>query len=71
MRREIAQLAEVKPIVILDYRGLVTQSIPSVRAVPFMKVAPYSLAVSRRFYEESCALAGLPTRGRSERGASR
>jgi len=71
VRREIAQLAEVKPIVILDYRGLVTQSIPSVRAVPFMKVAPYSLAVSRRFYEESCALAGLPTRGRSERGASR
>ena len=65
VRREIAQLATVKPLVILDYRGLVTQSIPSVRAVPFMKVAPYRLSVSRRFYQESRALAGLPTLGRS------
>jgi hypothetical protein len=71
VRREIAQIAEVKPLVILDYRGLVTQSIPSIRAVPFMKIAPYSLAVSRRYYEESRALAGLPTRGRSNAGASR
>lgn len=70
VRREIAQIAEVKPIVILDYRGLVTHSIPSIRAIPFMKVAPYRLSVSRRYYEESRALAGLSTRGRSDEGAS-
>lgn len=71
VRREIAQIAEVKPLVILDYRGLVTQSIQSIRAVPCMKVAPYRLAVSRRYYEASRALAGLPIRGRFDEGASR
>lgn len=63
VRSKIAELAGVKPIVVLDYQGLVTQGISTLRPIPFVTVAPYRLTVSRGFYEQSCALAGIPHGG--------
>ena len=59
VRRHIAELAEDKPIVILDYRGLVTQEMPPLRQVSLVKVAPYRIMVSRRFLKESRGLIGI------------
>jgi hypothetical protein len=63
VRRQIAVLACEKPLVVLDYRGLVTRAMPDLRSVPLDEVMPYRLSVSSGFYEASCALAGIPSRG--------
>jgi hypothetical protein len=59
VQRHMAQLAEEKPLVVLDYRGLVTDDISTLRQVPLMAVAPYRLMVSRRFSRGSRALVGI------------
>jgi hypothetical protein len=65
--RRIAEVAEVKPVVLLDYRGLVTETVSGISSIPFNKVAPYRLAASRRHFEESCALVGISTSGSSRK----
>lgn len=62
VRRQIAVLACAKPLVVLDYRGLVTRAMPDLRSIPLDEVMPYRLSVSCGFYEASCALAGIPSR---------
>jgi hypothetical protein len=67
VRRHIADLAEAKPLVVLDYYGLVSREVVTVRALPLVKLAPYRLSVSRRFYKESRALVGLSGAGATPR----
>ncbi len=59
VQRHMAQLAEEKPLVVLDYRGLVTEDVSTLRQVSLMAVAPYRLMVSRRFDRGSRALVGI------------
>jgi hypothetical protein len=59
VQRHIAQLAEEKPLAILDYRGLATDGVSTLCQVPLLKVAPYRLVVSRRYRKESGELIGI------------
>jgi hypothetical protein len=63
VRNRIEELADVKPLVILDYEGLVSQAMPALRTVPLMKISPYRLSLSRRFFDESRAIAGIDAAG--------
>lgn len=59
VQRHIAQLAEEKPLAVLDYRGLATEGVSALRQVPLLKVAPYQFMVSRRYLKESRELIGI------------
>jgi hypothetical protein len=54
----IAELAVHKPLAVLDYEGLVTQSLPDLRPIRCARISPFRLIVSRSFPKESCALVG-------------
>lgn len=54
----IAELADQKPLAVLDYEGLVTQSLPELRPIRCAPISPFRLVVSRSFTKESCALVG-------------
>ncbi len=54
----IAELAVRKPLAVLDYEGLVTQSLPDLRPIRCARISPFRLLVSRSFPKESCALVG-------------
>jgi hypothetical protein len=54
----IAELAAHKPLAVFDYEGLVTKSLPELRAIAWDPISPFRLAVSQNFPKESCALVG-------------
>jgi hypothetical protein len=64
VRQQLAELAGAKPIVVLDYQGIVTRDLPELRSIPFAQVTPYRLKASRGYYEASCELVGFPEAGR-------
>jgi len=57
--RVIDSVAQQKPLVVLDYEGLVTKWSESLVPIPVRDLSPYQVMCSRSFLGESCELAGV------------
>ena len=56
---EIGRIAQKKPLVVVDYQGLVTQSVSNIVPVTVRDLAPYRLVCSQKYLQESCDLIGI------------
>jgi hypothetical protein len=61
VNRKLLDLAEAKPVVIIDHEGLVTRQDFSFRRMDRGQAYPFHIYGSREHYEGSLAIAGLPT----------
>ena len=64
--REVGQklrfLAQSKPIVVLDYDGLVTEDLNEFRRMDRGQAAPFHVYGARKYFDDSILLAGIPTK---------
>lgn len=59
----VERLAQKKPLAVIDYEGLVTQDLASLRPISVRDMPPYRILYSRHFSQESQELLGLPVLG--------
>ncbi len=72
VRREVAQklsaLARSKPIVVLDYDGLVIQGLHEFRRMDKGQAAPFHVYGARKYFDDSVSLAGISSKALAECG---